>query len=226
MSTRFLRALEIVVSVLVVISAAILALSRFGLIPQEYSNPALATVIVGIIVEGAWRAVGQGVWRHAIVKRLIQNALDNASTEMRELSASEIRASLMRSKGRCRKVLAVAYSSTNMLSDPDRGIRLEKWQGSAGKAWGHAKAVVADLTLRPQEGGPDWSMTADLVELTRDIKSVLSYPVFLPEKGSSLYGIMNFDAQVGIAGAFASQAGLRLADKHAKAISAITQATM
>lgn len=84
---------------------------------------------------------------------------------------------------------------------------------------------MADLTLPSQDGGPDWSMTPDLIDLTRDIKSVLSYPVFVPENGSTLHGILNFDAKVGVATKVGGPEGLNLADRHARTISAIMQAT-
>ena len=68
-------------------------------------------------------------------------------------------------------------------------------------------------------------MTPDLLELTKDIKAVLSYPVNIPRNGSTLYGILSIDSKSGIAPKLASPQGRAIADRHDSAISYIIQAT-
>lgn len=219
------QVLEAIVVAAALLAGGILAASRFGYLPADVSGPAFIVVLLCLVLEGGWKLFGQGLWRQAVVKGWIQRDLEIASREMGQLTGCEIRACLMQPKGMFRKILRVASSSQNMYSDRDRGVRLERWQGCAGKSWGHGKPVLAHLTLPSQDGGPDWSMTPDLIDLTRDIKSVLSYPVFVPENGSTLHGILNFDAKVGVATKVGGPEGLNLADRHARTISAIMQAT-
>ena len=59
----------------------------------------------------------------------------------------------------------------------------------------------------------------------KEIKAVLSYPVNIPKKGSTLYGILSIDSKAGVAPKLASPQGLAIADRHSNTISAIIQGT-
>jgi len=225
MTGSLLRWIEGIVVLAGGVSAALLAAAELGSIPTKWSPVSLTVVLVCLFLELTWRLWGLERWRDNMVSRLVQSDLDAACREVQELATADVRVCLLRPRGIRTRVLMVNFSSSNMLTASDRGIRLEKWQGCSGKAWGHVKPVVADLTLPSAEGGPDWSMTPDLLELTKDIKAVLSYPVNIPRNGSTLYGILSIDSKSGIAPKLASPQGRAIADRHASAISYIIQAT-
>ena len=220
-----LRWVERIVVLAAVVSAALLAAAELGFIPSKWSSVSLIVILLCLFVELAWRLWGLEASRDNMIARLIQSDLDTACGEMRDLTAADVRACLLRPEGVRSRSLMVHFSSSNMLTAADRGIRLEKWQGCSGKAWGHVKPVVADLTLPSAEGGPDWSMTPALLELSKEIKAVLSYPVNIPKKGSTLYGILSIDSKAGVAPKLASPQGLAIADRHSNTISAIIQGT-
>ena len=101
--------------------------------------------------------------------------------------------------GRHGNRLAIRFHSSNMTKAKDLGIRLEKWQGSTGNAWGYEAPVVADLTLAEVEGGARWGLDEDCVKMTSDLQAVFSIPVRHSTNPDQLVAILGFDTEEPVA---------------------------
>jgi hypothetical protein len=94
--------------------------------------------------------------------------------------------------------ICIKYHSTNMEAD-DLEIKLEKWQGCTGQAWGYNAPVVADLTLPDVQGGAKWGLTSMQKEITKDLATILSLPIRHPDNSELTIGILSFDTTEPIA---------------------------
>jgi hypothetical protein len=71
----------------------------------------------------------------------------------------------------------------------------EKWQGCTGIAWGHREQWVADLTAaKPDELRRSWHMRPDQIEATKDLKVVVSTPVWSADNPEHAHGVLSFDS--------------------------------
>ncbi len=95
--------------------------------------------------------------------------------------------------------ICIKYHSTNMEGADDLEIKLEKWQGCTGQAWGYNAPVVADLTLPDVQGGAKWGLTLMQKEITKDLVTILSLPIRHPDNSELTIGILSFDTTEPIA---------------------------
>ena len=79
----------------------------------------------------------------------------------------------------------------------DLELKLERWQGCAGQAWGYNAPVVGDLKLPTIQGGSTWGLTPQQFEITEKLATVLSLPVRHPENETPI-AILNFDTEESI----------------------------
>lgn len=98
--------------------------------------------------------------------------------------------------------ICIKYHSTSMMGANDANIKLERWQGCSGQAWGYSAPIVADLTVPSYEGGSNWGLTKEHIEITDKLVSILSLPVRHPEDKNKTIAILSFDSEDPIANIF------------------------
>ena len=91
-----------------------------------------------------------------------------------------------------------------MKNAPDSTMILEKWQGCAGKAWGYQAPVLGDLTVTKNSDETEWGLLDEQRELTKNLLTVLSYPIRHPKDPDTIVGILSFDSPKAISKHFAS----------------------
>jgi hypothetical protein len=70
----------------------------------------------------------------------------------------------------------------NMENDGDNDLALPIMSGACGKALRTKSWVLADLTIMPEEDGPDWGLPADKqARIRRGLKTILSVCMFDPD---------------------------------------------
>lgn len=132
---------------------------------------------------------------------VITKALDLACLSMIN-DHSHLRANVFQKCARDANKICIRYYSTSMIGAKDTNIRLEKWQGCSGQAWGYSAPIVADLTVPPYEGGSNWGLTKDHIDLTNNLGAILSLPVRHPEDKNKTIAILSFDSEEPIANIF------------------------
>jgi hypothetical protein len=127
------------------------------------------------------------------------SVLDHAILTISKNSNYKLRASIFMPTRRDRNKLTIRYCSTNMSDALDRELVLEKWQGSTGKAWGYESPIIGDLTLPEAKGGSVWGLTDSQKELTKNLATILSYPIRHPRSPNEVIGILSIDSPKPIA---------------------------
>ena len=136
------------------------------------------------------------------IRRTIINTLDVACLNFTHEYPAKYRACVFMLPRKDSKVIKIEYNSQNMDDAPDNEIKLEKWQGCTGTAWGESRPVVADLTLPEQEGGPKWRLTDEQKKLTEKLSAVLSVPIYHPIQNTHIIAILSFDSEEPVADFF------------------------
>jgi len=200
-----MRIFQIILFIFTVISG--IGMAAVG---REYIQNEIAELIIFIVF--ALTLLGQAIvgyynvrknpWKDFSLKsrnaeEVMGQALDLACLTMSE-GQHTFRANIFMKCDRDETKICVKYYSTNMVGDSDLGMKLEKWQGCAGQAWGYDAPTVANLKLPEIQGGSSWGLDLKQLEMTRDLAAVLSVPVRHPEN-NLLIAILNFDTKEPIA---------------------------
>ncbi len=105
-----------------------------------------------------------------------------------------IRANIMLIDPKDKENLYIKYH-INMRNLEEINLHWKKGHGCAGLAWDDKKQLIADLTLIPQMGQPDWRIESlDHIKLTKELASIISTPIFHPQNMSEVLGILNVDS--------------------------------
>lgn len=196
-----MKIVKTVFIVVAAISAGAAAAVEFGFVVAQPLKIAIFAVLV-VDVAG-WAFLGVRELRlegFRDIRIIMTKALDMACITIAQGTSHTFRSNIFMPDGRHGNRLAIRFHSSNMTKAKDLGIRLEKWQGSTGNAWGCEAPVVADLTLAEVEGGARWGLDENCVKMTSGLQAVFSIPVRHPTKPDQLVAILNFDTEEPIAG--------------------------
>jgi len=128
-----------------------------------------------------------------IGSEFVTQALDLACLVMSEGHYS-FRANVFTKCNGDRDKICIRYHSTNMEGANDLEIKLEKWQGCSGQAWGYAAPIVADMTLPEVQGGSKWGLTLKQREMTSHLLAIFSLPIRHSDNSELIIGILSFDS--------------------------------
>ena len=189
------------------IAGLVAILMRFKILSDNYLGIAFVVSILGLVSETTWQIIGRPAMNAGVARDVITPVLNSYCeifSRQGSLSNSEditIRSNVMiprsyvkTSSGLITKRLRIKYHSNNMSGDRDLTIELERWQGVAGNVWAANKPLGADLTLHIGEGMPFWLLSPELVDMTRDIKIIVSTPIRHP-KSNKVVGVLSFDSR-------------------------------
>lgn len=143
-------------------------------------------------------------------KEIITRALDIASLTIGRGRKDPIRSNLfLHNKGSSNKI-EIRFHSSNMETAPDLGIKFDKWQGCVGKAWGYEAGVVAVADQLVPEKTQDWNLTKEQYALTKEIKSIITWPIRDPDVKGKILGILSFDTSSDLSEYFTSEEARQL----------------
>jgi hypothetical protein len=125
-----------------------------------------------------------------IVKDILERLVQMLQIEARDLP---LRANwLLVDQSSHKLFIADTYGTPQMRDRPDEHIELRLGAGCAGVAWTSRETVRADLRgMDPLQLQEFWRLTEEQIELTRDLRYVLSTPVF--DAGGKILGILSVD---------------------------------
>ena len=132
--------------------------------------------------------------RQIASQELMVKILDIAAQEISEKTQSKVRANIFIRKNPRKPYIEIVYNSSNMNSAPDLNIKLEKWQGCTGHAWGYRSPTLANLSIPEAKGGAPWGLSDEQVELTKHLHAILAVPVWHPEDKNKIIAMVSFDA--------------------------------
>lgn len=98
----------------------------------------------------------------------------------------------------CKTCLKI-HHHCNMEGRPDAGIILHPGRGVAGKAFKENRPKIGDTTLMAQPGADDWNLTENEKAVTKDIKSVISFPIRHDQDKNKVIGVLNIDSTENLA---------------------------
>ena len=130
---------------------------------------------------------------------IITSVLDHSIVTISGKNNYRIRANIFMPLRNNQNSLKMRFNSSNAESSPENNLIFEKWQGCTGRAWGYKSPVLGDLTLIKAKNGSEWGLTNEQKELTRNLATILSYPIRHPKDKSKVVGILNFDSEQPIA---------------------------
>ncbi len=143
-------------------------------------------------------------------KEIITRALDIASLTISRGRKDPIRSNLfLHNKGSSNKI-EIRFHSSNMETAPDLGIKFDKWQGCVGKAWGYEAGVVGIADQLVPEKTQDWKLTKEQYALTKEIKSIITWPIRDPDVKGKILGILSFDTSSDLSEYFTSEEARQL----------------
>lgn len=91
--------------------------------------------------------------------------------------------------------IASHYSTQDMEGRKDLEIELRFGAGCSGKCWTVKEPVIADLAAVTEEDlARIWNLPASGIEITKDLKCVLSFPVFDVDNPPEIIGVLSLDS--------------------------------
>jgi hypothetical protein len=107
-----------------------------------------------------------------------------------------VRANIMLAKDGRRRVQA--ETAFNMDSDSDCDLEIDDSAGVSGEAFVQRATTYGDLAILLHPGGPTWGLRpAEKAKVRRDLKSILSAPIFDPDDAEGpLLGTLQVDSDL------------------------------
>jgi hypothetical protein len=152
--------------------------------------------------------------RHKRLRDTIIDGLNIISAILNMYYPAKYRACILMIENEKSKFLTIKYYSSNMSEAKDLDIKLEKHQGTAGTAWAKGKLVVSDLTIEGKEGAPQWGLSEEQINLTKELAAVLSTPIRNP-KTNAIIAILSIDSTDKVADYFLKPTTKELAAAYA-----------
>jgi hypothetical protein len=190
------------------------AASGFDFIINNYLKVTAFTVLVLSITLNLVIEINEKLSeRENEAKETITKALDIASLTIGRGKKDQIRAYVFMRNKRNPNQIEIRFHSSIMEKFPDAEIRYEKWQGCVGKAWGYETGVVASANQLTFEKSKEWNLTEKQFLLTKEIKSIIAWPIMNPFTEGQILGILSFDTTSDLSDFFISeQARILVAD--------------
>jgi hypothetical protein len=188
------RKAKIVLHLLSSIAAILVTSVEFDFI-RDFHQKRLVLIILSLAVLGNFCL---SVYTNLYPSRrdassVIKKALDLACLLLGQGRSGLYRANVFTPMDSSGQTLGIKYYSTNMTDARDIKIRLDKWQGATGLAWGYKTPIVANLGIEGVKGGASWGLTPEQVEITASLEAILAYPIRHPKKVGEFVGILSFD---------------------------------
>lgn len=94
------------------------------------------------------------------------------------------------------RVLDTVYAY-NKEDAPDRELKLQPFQGSAGHAWAMRRQTVALLgEVSAFDLEQTWKLTPEQIRLTQHLKVIVSTPIWAWEDPDQLIGVVSVDSEL------------------------------
>jgi|SRR5579859_76246 len=169
-------------------------------------------IVIGVLLVGMAGTAAAGIGQLRASNRDTQVELNRLRAELKQKNAAVCRANIHTHLVQVAKIAGHAGLITrsclfligadekmyiaqhhNMGDSADVSIRLEKYQGCTGHAWGRGKQTVADLSAVSNEDlSTTWKLTPEQIAVTTKVKSILSTPIRYP--GGIIVGILSIDS--------------------------------
>ena len=130
-----------------------------------------------------------------LTQEILRNLHERLSRRLQEHEREQIRVNVMIVKrtwqSKFKPVLVMAISIPDLSNSPEWDLMFEKRQGCSGTAWDQKRQIFGDLTRIKEEGGSQWNLTKGMLEITRNVKAILSTPIM--KKWRGVVGVLNID---------------------------------
>ena len=127
-------------------------------------------------------------------KKVLIQALDICNITLGQGRNEAIRSCVfLRSKKDLNKI-KIGFHSSIMEKAIDSDIEFEKWQGVVGNSWGYDAPTLASLNNFSEDKLKEWSITQKQYTLTKNLKTIFTYPITNPLDNTQTIGILSFDS--------------------------------